>query len=231
MQNQKIAIVQSNYIPWKGYFDMIAAVDEFILYDAVQFTKNDWRNRNKIKTRSGTQWITIPVRQEMLGQTISETRISDMRWSDKHWNMLLHNYSRAKHFDAYAPSIKAIYQEAREVESLSGVNLLFIRKLCSLLGIETRITSCTDYDLAGNRVERLVSICRQAGATTYLSGPAAKDYLDEELFAEAGIGVEWMDYSGYAIYEQLYPPFEHGVTILDLLFNAGPLHKMYRKNF
>jgi hypothetical protein len=219
---KKVAILQSNYIPWKGYFDLIAAVDEFIVYDIAQFTKNDWRNRNKIKTRTGPQWITIPVRQEKFYQTISETRNADSRWSGKHWIMLTHSYSRAPHFRTYASCIEAIYQEAGELKFLSEVNLLFIRKVCALLGIATKITSCADYEVSGDRVERLVGICRQAGASAYLSGPAAKDYLDETLFSNAGIALEWMDYSGYPVYDQLFPPFDHSVSILDLLFNVGP---------
>lgn len=231
MKQKRIAIVQSNYIPWKGYFDMINSVDEFVVLDEVQFTKNDWRNRNRIKTRAGTQWISIPVRQEKLEQKISETRISDNRWSTKHWNTLVHNYSRAKNFDAYASSIENIYKEASALERLSDINLLFIRKLCCLLGIATKISSCTDYDFGGDRISRLVGICRQTGANAYLSGPAAKAYLEENLFVAAGIKVEWMNYNDYPIYDQLFPPFEHSVTILDLLFNAGTKHNLYLKTF
>jgi hypothetical protein len=228
---KRVAIVQSNYIPWKGYFDMIAAVDEFVLYDDVQFTKNDWRNRNKIKTRGGVRWLSIPVRQVKLDQTIGETRISDGRWPIKHWKTLEHNYSQAKNFNTYAAYIEDIYREAYGMELLSDINLLFIRSLCSLLEIKAKITSITDYAPMGDRVARLVSVCSQAGADAYLSGPAAKSYLDESLFAVAGIGVVWMDYSGYPTYDQRFPPFEHGVTILDLLFNTGHQHKAYLKRF
>ena len=226
---KKVAILQSNYIPWKGYFDMIAAVDEFIIYDDVQFTKNDWRNRNKIKTPNGVQWLSIPVRQEKLDQKISETRVSDQRWADKHWKTISQNYSRADNFKTYSAILHETYQKAAELELLSEINLLFIRTLCQLANITTTISLCTQYQMEGDRINRLVNLCRQASATTYLSGPAAKAYLDEKAFADAGMNVAWMDYSGYPEYPQLYPPFEHGVSMIDLLFNTGTNVSSYMK--
>ncbi|XWZ83965.1 WbqC family protein [Paraburkholderia sp. A3RO-2L] len=226
---KKVAILQSNYVPWKGYFDLIRAVDEFIVYDEVQYTKNDWRNRNRIKTQAGAQWLTIPVRLERLEQKISETRVADSRWVARHWKAISNSYARARYFAQYAPMIEAWYREAGAFELLSDINVLFIHAVCSMLGITTKITSSRDYVLEGNRVERLVSICRQAGADVYLSGPAARDYLDEACFAEAGMRVEWMCYDGYPEYLQLFPPFEHGVSILDLLLNVGPEHAAFMK--
>ena len=226
---KKVAILQSNYIPWKGYFDMIASVDEFIIYDDVQFTKNDWRNRNKIKTSSGMQWLSIPVRQERLDQKISETIVSDRRWADKHWKTIKQNYSRADGFSLYSSAISEIYQQAAELEFLSDINLLFIRTICKLANIQTTISLCTDYTLTGDRIARLVNLCQQASANVYLSGPAAKSYLDEDAFAKADIILNWMDYTGYKEYSQLYPPFEHGVSMLDLLFNLGLQHSTYMK--
>lgn len=226
---KRIAILQSNYIPWKGYFDIIASVDEFVLYDEVQFTKNDWRNRNRIKTRTGVQWLSIPVRQERLSQAIDQIRVADGRWATKHWNTLAQNYARARYFKDYAAQIEQLYGEARELEFLSAINALFIRRLCGLLGVTTRITPSGTYALEGDRVARLVGICRQAQATTYLSGPSARGYIDEQAFAAGGVGVEWMDYSGYPVYGQPYPPFEHGVSVVDLLFNCGPLHREFMK--
>lgn len=226
---KKIAILQSNYIPWKGYFDMIASVDEFIIYDDVQFTKNDWRNRNKIKTPTGVQWLTIPVRQENLEQKISATRISDKRWADKHWKTIKQNYVRAQAYSQYADIIAETYQNAAKLELLSEVNVLFLRILCQLANIKTVITSSSDYTLQGDRVARLINLCRQASASSYISGPAAKCYIDESDFSQAGITVEWMDYSAYPEYPQLYPPFDHGVSMLDLLFNTGLQHPLYMK--
>jgi hypothetical protein len=228
---KKVAIVQSNYIPWKGYFDMINSVDEFIILDEVQFTKNDWRNRNKIKTRNGSNWLTIPVRHEHLNQKISAVKVSDERWAEKHWKTLIHNYSRARHFADYAPHIEKIYADSAHLEFLSEINLRFIHGLCALAGIKTKISLCTAYALQDDRVSRLVDICRQSGAKTYVSGPAAKSYLDEPIFAAAGLTVEWIDYSGYGEYEQLFPPFAHNVSLLDLLFNAGTQHRSFMKSF
>ncbi|CAE6888095.1 hypothetical protein R69927_04652 [Paraburkholderia domus] len=228
---KRVAILQSNYIPWKGYFDLIASVDEFIVYDEVQFTKNDWRNRNKIKTANGVEWITIPVRQAKLEQKITETRVVDGRWAVKHWKAIANNYSRAPHFAKYAPVVEELYRQAGQLQFLSEINLTFIQFICELFAIPTRISSSRSYDLSGDRVGRLVSVCRQAGARTYLSGPAAQSYIDESQFEASGISVEWMNYSGYPEYAQLFPPFEHGVTVLDLLFNVGPQHRNYMKRF
>lgn len=218
---KSIAILQSNYIPWKGYFRLIDQVDEFVILDEVQFTKNDWRNRNRIKTRDGVQWITIPVRQEHLDQKISEIQVSDTRWPRKHWNSWAQNYGKARHFKDYAEQVESWYGEAGKLVHLSDINRLFIRNLCLIFGVETRLTSCEDYELSGDRVQRLINICLQSGANRYLSGPAARDYLDESRFAAQGIEVQWMDYSGFPQYDQLFAPFEHGVSMLDLLFNAG----------
>lgn len=224
----RVAIVQSNYIPWKGYFDMIDRVDRFILYDDMQYTKRDWRNRNRIKTPDGPQWLSIPVSVKgKYFQAIKETEISDRTWALKHWKAIAQNYAKAPHFAAYAERIEALYGRAGELTHLSAVNHLFITAICELLGIQTTIEWSMAYTVVEGKTERLVSLCQQAGASRYLSGPAARDYLDEAQFAAAGIAVEWMDYSGYPVYEQVHPPFEHGVTVLDVLFHTGPAAMRY----
>jgi hypothetical protein len=227
---KRIAILQSNYIPWKGYFDLINSVDEFILYDTAQFTKNDWRNRNRIKTPRGIAWLTIPVSHHF-GQTIHETRVSDPAWGQKHWSSLLQNYGGAPHFRDYAPRFDSLYRDMASEEYLSAINYRFLREVCEIIGIGTPITWSRDYQLADGKIERLVDLCRQAGADEYLSGPAAKDYLQEEPFSDAGVTVAYMDYSGYPEYHQLYPPFEHRVSILDLIFNEGPDAGRYLNSF
>lgn len=220
---KRVAILQSSYIPWKGYFDLIAGVDELILYDDAQYTKNDWRNRNRIKTRTGTAWLTIPVLfTGRFGQKIRDAEIGDPRWATRHWKSLQTCYARADGFAAVAPAIRELYRSTAEERSLSSVNEVFLRALCGLVGIATRITRSSDYELSGGRTERLVHLCEQAGATEYLTGPAARSYLEEERFASRGIAVRWMSYAGYPEYRQLYsPPFVHEVSILDLLFNVG----------
>ena len=218
---KRIAIVQSSYIPWKGYFDLIASVDEFVLCDDVQFTRRDWRNRNRIKTSDGPKWLTVPVAVKgKYAQAIKDTLISDASWRENHWKNLYHAYSRAPYFSQYAARIEEVYQDASD-EALSLINHRFLTVLCDILGIDTEITWSMDYEPRSGKSERLVDICGQAGASEYLSGPSARAYLDESLFEEAGIGVVWMDYDGYPEYDQLHPPFEHYVTVLDILFHTG----------
>lgn len=218
---KKIAIVQSNYIPWKGYFDMIAAVDEFILYDDMQYTRRDWRNRNQIKTPQGLQWLTVPVKVKgKYHQSIRETEIDGTDWAADHWKSLGQNYRRAPHFAEVAQWLEPLYL-ATPHTMLSAMNRRFLEAICAYLGIPTAIRNSWDYPLEDGKSERLAGLCVAAGASEYVSGPAAKDYLDEGVFAQRGVAVRWFDYAGYPEYPQLWGPFAHGVTVLDLLFNCG----------
>lgn len=221
-----VAVLQSNYIPWKGYFDIINAVDEFILYDDCQFTKNDWRNRNKIRVPQGTMWLTIPVRTSgRLGQPICLTEVAEGRWVHKHWQSILTYYAKAPFFPHLGPVFKRCYETAAGMTLLSRINHLFIHAVCELLGIDTVISWSMDYRLSEVEASsKVLELCRQAGAGAYLSGPSARAYLDEGAFAAAGIEVGWMDYAGYAQrpYRQVFEPCIHEVTIIDLLLNAGP---------
>lgn len=227
---KKIAILQSNYIPWKGYFDLINMVDEFVFYDEVQYTKNDWRNRNKIKTSQGIQWLTIPVRQETLEQKIKDTKISDKKWNVKHWRTLSQNYSKSKYFKDYKDIFEELYLNSDE-EYLSQINYKFITTINEILGIKTKLRYSSEFELIDGQTEKLLNICKQCEANSYLSGPAAKDYFDEELAKKENIEVEWMNYSGYQEYNQLFPPFEHGVSIIDLIFNEGSNATKFMKSF
>jgi hypothetical protein len=227
-----VAIVQSCYIPWKGYFDLIAGADEFIFYDDRQFTRRDWRNRNRIKTTSGVQWLTIPVNVKgKYHQRIDETTVSDPDWSKRHWKTLVHSYTAAPSFPEYAPAVEELYQQAAAESHLSKINRGFIEGVCKLLGIETALSWATDYDVEGDRSARLAALCCATGASRYLSGPRARSYLDEQLFSSQGIEVVYADYDDYPEYEQLHPPFEGGVTILDLLFHVGSRASSYLKSF
>ena len=227
---KKIAILQSNYIPWKGYFDLINMVDEFVLYDTAQYTKNDWRNRNIIKTAQGSQWLTIPCKVESIAQLISETMASDPRWRIKHWRTISQNYSKAPYFKEYKDIFEAFYLATTE-QSLSLINYELIKIISGILGIKTKISWSNEYDLIEGQTEKLLNICQQTGADAYLSGPAAQGYFDEDLAERLGIKVEWIDYSGYPEYCQLHAPFEHGVSILDLIFNEGPNATKFMKSF
>lgn len=229
---KKVAILQSNYIPWKGYFDMINMVDEFILYDDMQYTRRDWRNRNKIKTPSGLQWLTIPVDTKgKYYQKINETRVNGHEWCDDHWRALSLNYAHAPYFKEYAPQIQALYEACKKEELLSRINYRFLTALCQMLGITTKITWSSDYQLADGKTERLVRLVQDAGGSEYLSGPAAKDYIVDECFENAHIKLTYMDYSGYPEYPQLFGSFEHAVSVLDLLFNTGAEAPNYMKSF
>jgi hypothetical protein len=215
---KRIAILQSNYIPWKGYFDLIAAVDEFILFDDAQYTKNDWRNRNLIKTPQGTAWLTVPIRKTSR-QSIHQAEIAGTLWAKSHASSLSANYRRSQHYEEIAALIMPIYQQPHV--GLSALNRSFIEAICGFLGIRTKISSSADFSLAEGKTERLVGLCRNAGGDTYVSGPSAKNYLIAEYFAKAGIQLEWFDYAGYPEYPQLWGKFVHEVSILDLLFNCG----------
>jgi hypothetical protein len=219
---KKVAVVQSNYIPWKGYFDLINLVDEFILYDELQYTRRDWRNRNIIKTANGTIWLTIPVHVKgKYFQKIKDTTISDPNWGKTHWATIVHNYSKARYFAMYREVFENLYLRSEE-RFLSRVNYAFLRAICGILGIKAKISWSMDYNPGTGKTERLVDLSKQAGATEYISGPRAKDYLEEELFSDAGIALRYIDYSLYPEYKQLSPPFEHQVSIIDLIFNEGP---------
>jgi hypothetical protein len=229
--SKTIAVVQSNYIPWRGYFDLVNSVDEFILFYDLQYTIRDWRNRNIIKTANGPLWLTIPV--EVKGkyfQKIKDTVISDPTWHRKHWASITHSYSRAKYFPMHRESFVELYSGSED-KLLSQINYRFIVAICQMLGISTTLSWSMDYNLIGDKTERLVHLCKQAGATEYLSGPAARAYLNEDLFEREGIAVAYMDYSGYPEYGQLYPPFEPRVSIIDLILNEGPSATRYMKSF
>lgn len=200
---------------------MVAAMDEFILYDDMQYTRRDWRNRNKIKTPQGLQWLTVPVKiKGKYHQTIRETEIDGIGWAETHWKTISQNYHRTPHFEEIAVLFKPIYQ--RQHTHLSALNRELIEAVCSYLGITTKISNSWDYQLIEGKTERLTNLCLQAGGAEYISGPAAKDYIDESIFNEHGIKLSWFDYAGYPEYTQLWGDFTHGVTILDLLFNEGP---------
>lgn len=216
---KKIAILQSNYIPWKGYFDMIAAVDEFILYDDVQFTKNDWRNRNRIKTPQSIQWLSIPVGQN-ISRRIRDVELPRSHWKIKHWKAIESNYRRTPYFKEVAFILEPLYMQHQHTH-LSALNRDLIEVINAYLGIATKISNSWDYNLIEGTNARLADLCIQAGASEYISGPAAKDYIEESIFSDMNIKLTWFDYMGYPEYPQLWGEFTHGVTILDLLFNCG----------
>lgn len=227
---KNVIITQSNYIPWKGYFDAISISDEFVVYDDMQYTKRDWRNRNLIKTPQGLKWLTIPV--EVKGnffQKINETKIADKNWNKQHWDILKQAYSKSKKYSETKDFVENLYRSI-SFDYLTDVNVHFITEICAYLKIDINLKMSSDFVLNEERSQRLLDICLELNATDYYSGPAAKAYMDEKIFEDAKIGVHYLDYSNYLEYEQLNPPFEHGVSILDLIFNEGEDSYKFLKN-
>ncbi|SDY41662.1 WbqC-like protein family protein [Jannaschia faecimaris] len=220
----RVAILQSNYIPWRGFFDLIRKVDHFVLYDTVQFTRRDWRNRNRISTTAGPIWLTIPV--ESTGkyyQRINETRVADPRWTETHLRSLRHGLGRAPQFKTWlAPRLEDWFGAIRDEKLLSNINRSLIAAVMAELGITTTLHSAQDLPEADGRSEQLLEICKALGTTTYVSGPAARSYLDEGLFQSQGVNVEWMDYPTYPTYRQTNGIHDPAVSILDTLAYLPP---------
>lgn len=224
---KRVAILQSNYIPWKGYFDIIHDVDTFIFYDDVQYTTNDWRNRNRIKTASGPQWLTIPVGKHMHRRICEVPLPADPAWAEVHWRRIERAYQDAPYFQFYRAFFEAVYM-ARRWSSLSEFNQAVVQAVSrDLLGLTTQFARSTDYTLAGTKGDRVIDLLKQAGATHYVSGPAARSYLTDDRLAVEGLAVTWKDYTGYPEYAQLHGAFQHDVSILDLLFHTGPAASEY----
>lgn len=221
MNGPRVAILQSNYIPWKGYFDIIHDVDLFVFYDDVQFTPRDWRTRNKIKTAQGAQWLTVPAGDDR-NRLICEVMLRDASWQAKHWRTIQQNYGKCAHFARYREYFEHQYL-GRTWDNLSALNQTLIRDIATdFLGLTTRFVDAREFRATGHKQDRLLEILSGCGASSYLSGPAAKDYIDPTRFEAAGVALSWKDYAGYPEHPQRFPPFEHAVSIVDLLFNAGP---------
>nr|WP_216293994.1 WbqC family protein [Delftia acidovorans]MCA1068308.1 hypothetical protein [Delftia acidovorans] len=218
---KKVVILQSNYIPWKGYFDLINDADEFIFYDDVQYTRNDWRNRNVIKTAQGLHWLSVPVGSDR-DRLVCDVEIKDHSWQIKHYKTLVANYGKSPFFEMYQPFLKELYIDTHWVK-LSDLNQFIIKSVSNrFLGIDTVFRDSRELVATGKKQERLLEILRKVDARTYISGPAAKNYIESAGFEAEKIELVWKDYSGYPAYPQKYLQFEHGVSIFDLLFNVGP---------
>ncbi|MFQ2061915.1 WbqC family protein [Aeromonas veronii] len=223
-KEKKIAIIQSNYIPWIGYFDILSQVDEFILLDSVQYTTRDWRNRNRILTPHGPMWLTIPVCHTQQSQTISSTKVVDNKWSSKHLSIIKTQYKKANYFERYIGEIESWYGQAKEFDYISDINVFFIKKIACILGITTPVVFDNFYldgDEYTDATERLACIAERACADAYLSGPAAKKYLDSSYFQKKGIAVAWVTYPEYMKYQQVSPGFIDKMSLIDVLLCAG----------
>lgn len=219
----RVGIIQSNYIPWRGYFDFIDDADLFLFHDDLQYTKGDWRNRNKIKTPAGPQWLTVPVKYHDVHQRIDETAIDRSQpWERKHLNLLREHYRTAPAFAPVFEEFSAIL--ARPHDTISQLNIALITWVMGRLGITTPVRMTSEFHPQGAKTERLIGLLKAVGADAYLSGPAASDYLDLHLFEENGIALEYKSYQ-YPEYRQCSTPFDGAVTVLDLLFQFGTVPK------
>lgn len=217
---RKVAVLQPNYIPWKGYFDIIHDVDEFIFYIDVQYTKNDWRNRNQIMVNNERIWLTIPVGSNEHRQ-IFEVVMSDKKWQKKHYATLEMAYHKSPYWNRYKDFIEYVYLE-KKWDSLYELDRFLIEKISNdYLRCNTVFSDSFDYESHGVKSEKLLSLLRSAQTEIYVSGSAAKDYINEAEYKENGITVIWKNYDGYPEYPQMSSEFSHNVTVLDLLFNVG----------
>ncbi len=214
-----VAIHQPQYLPWVGYFDKIDKADYFCFLDNVQFKKNEWQNRNRIKSAQGWQWITVPVRHRFL-QTIKEVKINNtMNWTRKHLQSLIINYKKAPFFQKYSEFFEELY--SKQWEFLSELNIYIIEQLCRLLGFETKSGLASSLDLREDPTDRLIDICNILNADTYLAGKDGIKYMDMARFKANNIKVAVQDFK-HPCYTQLYDDFQSHLSIVDLLFNCGP---------
>ena len=216
----RVAAIQSSFIPWRGYFDFIASVDVFVFLDDVQYSKNGWRNRNRIKTPQGSRWITVPVRHRNIAQLIVDTEIDDRKdWRDSHMRLWHENYGTAPYYRDVLELLGDLERDT--VDTISKLNIALARRIAGNLQIGTRTMLSSDLRPSGTKTARLVDLLKKLHATTYLSGPSADAYLDKDAFRRNGIRLEYKSYD-YNPYPQLWGPFEGAVTVLDLIANCGP---------
>lgn len=219
----KVAILQPNYIPWKGVFDLISRVDCFVFYDDVQYTSKDWRNRNKIKTLDGDLWLSVPVRTKGRSrQLIYEAEIeSGAKWQEKHFRSIRSSYSKAPFFSEFEYILDDLYL-AREWLSISDLAMYSTKLLAKALNIETEWFKSSDLGQHGSKDgEKALKICSLLGADHFINGPSSRGFINDSLFIERGVSLEFIEYD-YPEYPQLHGPFVHQVSVLDVLFNCGP---------
>lgn len=223
---KKVAILQSNYIPWKGVFDMINQVDVFVFFEDVDFTKRDWRTRNKIKTPNGDIWLTVPVKKAPRGTKIFEVEISQENdWQEKQYQTISQYYKKAPYFEEYKWILEKLYKEVKWT-NLSEFNIYTTKLLSEVLGIKTKFVNSKDLETSGMKDDKLIEICKKVDGDFYLSGPAAKDYIENDKFKEEGIALAYITYD-YPEYTQLSGEFNHYISVLDVMFNCGEEAKRY----
>jgi hypothetical protein len=216
----KVAMLQPNYIPWKGVFDLIHRVDKFVFYDDVQYTKRDWRNRNKIKTKDGELWLSVPVKNAGK-KLIYETEIdNETDWQSNHVKSIRNSYAKAPHFKMYDYLLSEIY-ETKKWTNISELNVASTKLIAKALNISVEWHLASELKCTGSKDgEKILKICEALKCDYFINGPAAKGFIDQNKFMEAGVELDYIDYS-YPEYPQVFPPFNHFVSVLDVLFNCG----------
>ena len=215
----RLVILQPFYLPYVGVFELVRLADTFVFYDDVQFVSQNWQCRNRVKTAQGPVWLTVPVRAT-LGATIREAQIvEDGRWRKKHWKTLQQAYAKAAHFDTFAERIQPFFE--RGWENLAELNIETFRVLCEMVGVSATFHRSSEWGLPGSGSDRVLRHCIELGATHYLSGPAARDYLNEDSFARNGIELEYFAFE-HPTYRQLHGGFEPFLSVVDLIANEGP---------
>lgn len=217
----KVGAIQPNFIPWRGYFDFIRQVDTFVILDDLQYTTRDWRNRNKVKLpQGGSGWLTVPVTAKR-DTLICEAKINyETDWIRKHLAVLGQSYRDAPFHDPCLEMMRDVYETHHDV--ISDLDIDLTKRICDWLGITTKLVKSSDLQASGAKDHRLLQVTEKVGGTHYLSGPAAKAYIQPELWSGAGIELEYIDYPDYPAYPQVSEPYEPGLSILDLLFMTGP---------
>jgi hypothetical protein len=215
-----LVVLQPSYLPWLGFFDQVRRCNHFVFYDDVPYDKNGWRNRNRIKTASGPVWLTVPIRTKgRLGQLINKVEIANtVHWARKHLTSISEAYAAAPFRDAYLPALADLLQ--RRWERLADLDIAVSKLMCIWFGLERPMYRSSELGIGGDRNSRLLALCHHFGATTYLSGDAARAYLDTGLFAEHGIHVQWQEFK-HPQYPQQHGPFLPYMSALDLVLNVG----------
>ena len=217
----RVVILQPSFLPWKGYFHQIRRADVFVFLDDVQYDKHGWRNRNRIKTEQGAQWISVDVLTKgSFGQQIREVKINNgVEWSRRIWKAITMNYRKSPYFIDYADMLEEALFAGWEF--LSELDIHLTKKIAGLLECGTAFYRSSELDVAGDKMSRIINICKHFKADRYLTGPSARSYLVDDLFLENDILLEYQDYD-YPPYPQRYDDFIGDVSIIDMLFNCGP---------
>ncbi|MHA2343199.1 MAG: WbqC family protein [Candidatus Hodarchaeales archaeon] len=223
MTKNKVIITQSNYIPWKGYFTTMRQATHFVIYDSAQYTKRDWRNRNKIITPSGPSWLSIPINVKgKYHQKINEAKISNDKWNIDHWNKIKQNYKKAPFYKEYSKYFESLYlEDLNGLLYLTDINTIILKKCIDLLGFNIEVIDSRHFNIMGDKTEKLINICSDLNAVEYFTGPAAKNYIDEDLFIKNNIKLSFYDLDNFPEYNQMWNGFDHYVSILDMFFNLG----------